>query len=376
MRRIVYLFLISLLAISSCKKDEPIGGDPTNGVPLVDLQNIKYDPSSHTIPIPPLFPQMIIPADNPTTQEGVLLGRFLFYDPILSKDSSISCASCHKQEFAFTDGLAKSIGIDGRVGTRSSMSLANIGFVNRGLFWDGRVSSLEIQALHPVEDPNEMDEKWPNVIRKLQVNPTYQQMFRKAFGIKNNKEITKEMVAKALAQFQRTMISADSKYDRYNRQEVLDLTNDEYEGLQMFMDNTDPRLLKQVGCAHCHSSVLFTADNFFNNGLLTDEQQAMTKTRFNLTGFNSDMGKFRAVTLRNIALTAPYMHDGRLASLDDVIEHYSIGGVESVNRDGLIPEHSAVPTTPAEKEKLLKFLNTLTDSVFINNPAFKNPFEQ
>jgi cytochrome c peroxidase len=370
MRNIELLLLIVLLAFASCKKDDPI-----NDVPLIDLQSIAYNPVAHTIPIPPLFPQMVIPSDNPTTQEGVLLGRFLFYDPIMSRDSSISCATCHKQELSFTDGLDKSIGIDGKVGKRSSMSLANIGFANRGLFWDGRVSSLEIQALHPVEDPNEMDEKWPNVIRKLQVHPTYQQMFRKAFGIKNNKEITKEMVAKALAQFQRTMVSAGSKYDKFIRQEILDLDNDEFEGMSMFNDNSGGAL-KDAGCAHCHSPVLFTADNYFNNGLLTDEQQAMTQTRFNLTGFNSDMGKFRAVSLRNIALTAPYMHDGRKTSLDAVIEHYSTGGVASANRDGLIPEHGTIPTSASEKDKLIKFLNTLTDTAFINNPAFKNPFEQ
>lgn len=370
MSKTASFLLIVLLAFSACKKEDPI-----TDVPLFDLQSIAYAPTAHTIAIPPLFPQMVIPADNPVTKEGVLLGRFLFYDPIMSRDSSISCASCHKQEFAFTDGLDKSIGIDGKVGKRSSMSLANIGFANRGLFWDGRVSTLEIQALHPVEDPNEMDEKWPNVIRKLQVHPTYQQMFRKAFGIKNNKEITKEMVAKALAQFQRTLVSAGSKYDKYIRQEILDLTNDEFEGMSMFNDNSGG-LLKDAGCAHCHSPVLFTADNYFNNGLLTDAQQAMAQTRFNLTGFNSDMGKFRAVSLRNIALTAPYMHDGRLANLDDVIEHYSTGGVESANRDGLIPEHGTVPTSASEKDKLIKFLNTLTDTAFINNPAFKNPFDQ
>ncbi|MBK7425871.1 MAG: cytochrome C peroxidase [Saprospiraceae bacterium] len=370
MRSCIILLFTVLIAFSGCRKDDPQVDDP-----IVDLQNIAYNPSAHTIPIPPLFPQMVIPADNPTTQEGVLLGRFLFYDPIMSRDSSISCATCHKQELSFTDGLDKSIGIDGKVGKRSSMSLANIGFANRGLFWDGRVSSLEIQALHPVEDPNEMDEKWPNVIRKLQVHPTYQQMFRKAFGIKNNKEITKEMVAKALAQFQRTMVSAGSKYDKFIRQEILDLDNDEFEGMSMFNDNSGGAL-KDGGCAHCHSPVLFTADNYFNNGLLTDAQQAMTQTRFNVTGFNSDMGKFRAVSLRNIALTAPYMHDGSLASLDDVIEHYSTGGVPSTNVDGLIPEHGAVPTSASEKDKLIKFLNTLTDTEFINNPAFKNPFEQ
>ncbi len=370
--KIVTLFVvIVVITFSSCKKE-----DPNSDVPLFDLQGIAFDPTSHPILIPPLFPKMEIPSDNPTTKEGVILGRFLFYDPILSRDSSISCASCHKQELAFTDGLAKSIGIDGRVGKRSAMSLANVGFANRGLFWEGRVSTLEIQALHPVEDPNEMDEKWPNVIRKLQLHSGYHEMFRKAFGIKNNKEITKELVAKALAQFQRTLVSADSKFDKFIRQELLDLTNDEFEGYTMFIDGASG-ILADAECDHCHKATIgiFALDNFFHNGLLTTEEENQTETRFNFTGFESDKGKFRAVTLRNIAVTAPYMHDGRISDLDGVLDHYGSGGQENPRKDPLISDLKRTNLNEDHKRKVKLFLLTLTDSTFITNPEFSNPFD-
>lgn len=372
MRRVTFLLIIVMIIVASCKKD-----DPNSDVPLFDLQGIAYNPTSHSIVSPPLFPQMEIPADNPTTKEGIILGRFLFYDPILSRDSSISCATCHKQELAFTDGLAKSIGIDGRIGKRSAMSLANIGFANRGLFWEGRVSSLEMQALHPVEDPNEMDEKWPNVIRKLQLHSGYPEMFRKAFGIKNNKEITNEMVAKALSQFQRTLISADSKFDKFIRAEILDLTNDEFEGYSMYIESAQG-VLPDAECDHCHKATigLYALDNFFNNGLLTPEEENQTNTRFNFSGFESDKGKFRAVTLRNIAVTAPYMHDGRIPDLDGVLDHYTSGGQDNPRKDPLISDLKRTNLNEDHKRKVKLFLLTLTDSTFLNNPEFSNPFDQ
>ena len=181
----------------------------------VDLSEIPFDPTSYELTIPDHFPQMIIPEDNQLTVEGVELGRHLFYDPILSIDFSMSCSSCHLPEGNFTDNEALSAGVDGTLGRRSSMSLLNIGFNNNGLFWDGRVATLEEQALLPVEDPVELHGMWPDIEHRLRVHDEYPSRFRKAFGITDTIEINRFLAVKAIAQFERTLISSgNSKYDR------------------------------------------------------------------------------------------------------------------------------------------------------------------
>ncbi len=366
----VLIVLLSLvLGISACEK-EPEEKDP---VTPVDLTHIPYAPTAEDLVIPAGLPAMYQPVDNPLTKEGVLLGRFLFYDPILSKDSTISCASCHRQELAFTDGLARSVGFAGRTGTRSSMSLVNIGFADNGLFWDGRVSSLEEQALHPVEDQNEMAEKWPDVLKKLQRHGGYPEMFRRAFGVRRNIDITKEMVARALAQFQRTLVSGESKYDRVYRQEDF-FTDDELDGFLIFMDASN-RVLPDGECGHCHNVNLFAVNSYFHNGLVPEEELEVNAGRFAVTGNPNDKGKFRATTLRNIMVTGPYMHDGRLATIDDVLVHYQGGGHHSFNRDPLLADLERTSLSAEHLQKIKVFLNTLTDSTFLRNPAFSNPFQ-
>ena len=216
----ILLFLFFSLAFVACEDDEGMGGMDDE---RVLIEGTAGAPTPYDLNAPSHFPKMYIPPENPLTEEGVLLGRMLFYDPILSADSSMSCASCHRQELAFTDGLSLSPGIDGIAGRRSSMSLFNIGYVERGLFWDGRVGTLEEQALLPVEDPVELHTTWPEVEEKLQRHPDYPLLFKKAFEIEYKDEITKALAARAMAQFERTLISGEAPYDKsFRREEFMD----------------------------------------------------------------------------------------------------------------------------------------------------------
>lgn len=346
--------------------------DPVTPIPMDpgDLTDIAYNPVTQEVTLPAYFPQLENPEDNPLTEEGVRLGRKLFYDPILSSDNSISCASCHQQKHAFTDALATSTGVTGMTGKRSSMSLMNSGFYYRGLFWDGRETNLESQALVPVEDPIEMHEMWPNVIKKLQKDPDYPSDFRRAFGIENISDISREHVTKALAQFQRTLVSSNSKFDRVKQNKDF-FTEEEYEGFSMFFDSSP--VLPDAECGHCHNEPLFTTNEYFNNGIqeVSSYSDFTDLGRGEFTGIKFDNGKFRVPTLRNIVFTAPYMHDGRFQTLEEVMDHYSSGGHSFENVDPLV-----YPLKLSEKEKqsLIAFLHTLSDSTILNNPDFSSPF--
>lgn len=357
-------FFLSLLliAILSCKKDPIDDGN---------LSSIDYAPTPHNIVLPSHFPQLEIPADNPLTKEGIWLGRQLFYDPILSLDSTMSCASCHLPEYSFTDILATSKGIDGTNGSRSAMSLVNVGFVTSGLFWDGRVKTLEDQALIPVEDPIELHHTWPDVVEKFKKHPIYPSLFRKAFGITNKSEINKEIAAKALAQFERTLISKDSKYDRVTEGKEI-FTDMELIGFGMYFD-LDPDV-PRAECGHCHNAPLAASNAFFNNGIseVSNLSDFLDLGRGKVTGSIADNGKFRAPTLRNIKHSAPYMHDGRFSTFDHVLNHYNSGGKSSPNADPLI---HTLKLSPFYINALKAFIDTFEDTTFYNNPEFKNPFK-
>jgi cytochrome c peroxidase len=363
------ILLYSVFYFLGCNPDKPIA-------PVTDLTNIGYNPQAFTPNIPKGLPVFEVPADNPLTKEGIELGRKLFFDPILSKDSTIACASCHLPKFAFTDGKPVSAGVKGTLGVRSAMSLMNVAFYTRGLFWDNREKTLENQALLPVEDPVEMHENWGNVAQKLQRHKTYPSEFRKAFGIEKKEAITKLLVAKSLAQFERTLISTgNSKYDKVLRGELY-FTETEQNGYDMFFDITpkSPNL-PDAECFHCHNAPLFTDNTARNNGIQTAEtlNDFRDKGIGNTTGKPFDNGNFRVPTLRNIALTAPYMHDGRFKTLDEVINHYASGGHPSPNKDPFL--YPLKKFTPERKAELLAFLHTLTDTAFVNNPAFQTPFK-
>lgn len=326
-------------------------------------------PTPYAIEIPEGFVPMVIPEDNPTTEEGIALGRQLFFDPILSDNQSLSCASCHQTELAFTDGQAVSTGVRQAKGKRSAPSLLNVGFHYKGLFWDGRSPSLEDQALHPVADPVEMAASWPLVEIRLRNHPGYYHQFQRAFGIATPEELTKELVGKALAQFQRTLISADSKFDRVMAQEDQ-FTPSEQRGWAIFFDAGYPEI-PMAECSHCHADPLFTNLAYENNGL----NEALQWTDFpdsgrgGITSINSDKGRFKVPTLRNIGQTAPYMHDGRFASLEEVIDHYSSGGhyAENVN-----PNVRPLRLADQDKQDLIAFLHTLTDSTALQNQNYRS----
>ena len=311
-----------------------------------DLTSIPYQPVAYNIEAPESFPILEIPNDNPMTVQGIDLGRKLFYDPILSADSTMSCASCHMQESSFTDGLPVSTGIDGIAGKRSSMSLLNVAFFYNDLFWDGRSETLEAQALLPVEDPIELHAMWPEVVDRLEVHDEYPELFREAFGILNSGDITKELAVKAIAQFERTLVSSgNSKYDKVIAGTDI-FTEEEQLGFEIFFDLNDE--LPDGECFHCHNAPLFTTNEYLNNGLdAVDNLEDFTdKGRGAVTGVAFDNGKFRIPTLRNITMTAPYMHDGRFETLEEIMDHYNSGGQLSPNKDPLV-----VPLGLTEEQK-------------------------
>ncbi len=354
------LLLLAVMG-GSCQPDPTVCELPSGATPL-------------EIDIPPFFPPMDIPPDNPTTVEGVELGRLLFWEKALSADSTMSCGTCHMPQFSFAEPTQVSTGITGAQGTRNAMALINMGWANR-FFWDGRAVTLEEQVLEPIPHPDEMNLPWPDATARLAADPDYVDRFTTAFG---SADITAEGVSKAVAQFLRTMVSADSKFDRWRRGQAQ-LTDLEFQGYEIFnREGGDPEVVQggQFGadCFHCHgeAGLQFTDYLFHNNGL--DATFEADPGLAGVTGQALDSGRFRTPTLRNVALTAPYMHDGRMQTLEEVVDHYNSGGVPSSTIDPFMKYSSGgLMLQPVQKEALLAFLHTLTDTAFVENPAFADP---
>ncbi len=366
--------LLLILLLFACKKDRNPTTNPNPPIPdATDLSDISYNPIAYELPDVFPLPVMDIPMDNPLTEAGIELGRFLFFDPILSGNEKMACADCHFPQSGFTDNLAVSTGTDGIAGIRSSMSLVNAGYFTKGLFWDGRIKTLEEQALLPVEDVIELHNDWESVVEKMQVHNAYPTRFRKAFGINSTEEITKELAVKAIAQFERSLLSFNSKYDRVVRNEAF-FEENELIGFELFFD--EPNDLPDAECGHCHNAPLFTVNQYFNNGLdsVGSLEEFKDKGLGAITNNPFDNGKFRAPSLRNIALTAPYMHDGRFQTLEEVIDHYNEGAHFADNIDPLI-KTKGLGLSEQNKKDLIAFLHSLTDTSFVNNPAYQNPFE-
>lgn len=332
------------------------------------------EPTAFELAVPDFMPRPILDPDNPLTVEGIALGRRLFYDPVLGRDSSIACASCHRQELAFTDGRALAEGVGGRTGRRSAMSLVNLAFNPNGFNWDGSQAKLWEQAIHPVENMLEMDEDWDRVLARLRRHDDYPQRFRAAFGVNTTSQISREMVVKAIGQFERTIISADSRYDRVVYRNTEFFSEEEQLGADsLFFVEDVPLDALHPGCGHCHNAPSFGDNLFKNNGL--DDVASLDD--FADPGFGAvsgsrfDNGKFRTPTLRNIALTAPYMHDGRFATLEEVLDHYAAGGHGVENED---PNITGFPLDDRQKAALLAFLRTLTDETLLTDERYANPF--
>jgi len=302
-----------------------------------------------------------LPMDNPLIEERVSLGEKLFQEPAFSKDNSISCLACHNPEKGFSDPRRFSIGIHGDPSTRNSMTLWNLAW-KKDFFWDGRAKSLRQQVLLPVQDHDEMDESLGRVATKLKSNPSYPPLFDKAFG---STKIDADRIALALEQFVLSLTSYRSKFD-LAMAGLTQLTPEEQRGFELFMTEFEPRMGQRgADCFHCHGGALFTDSQFHNNGL---DVSSADPGRAKITGRDSDHGKFSTPTLRNVSLTAPYMHDGRFKTLEEVIDHYSAGVQRSPTLDPNLAKHpmDGLGLTSADKKALVSFLKTLTDT---NLPA-------
>jgi cytochrome c peroxidase len=307
--------------------------------------------------VPAGFPIPSLPRDNPLTVEGVALGRRLFHEKLLSRDNTLSCASCHNETQAFSDSPRRfSIGVDQQEGARNAMPLFNLAW-KREFFWDGRASSLRQQVLMPIQDGKEMHEPLEELVGKLAAAPGYADQFEKAFG---SREINADRVACALEQFVLTLESSDSKFDRALKGSA-ELSEEEKRGFQLFMTEYDPRRgLMGADCFHCHGGPLFSDFRFTNNGL---DANPIDTGRERVTGNALDKGKFAIPSLRNVALTSPYMHDGRFQTLEEVVDHYCTGTKRSATLDPNLAKHpdGGVPLGADDKKALVAFLKTLTD---------------
>lgn len=347
--------MLATILLFSCKKEGCIDPIALNYNPDVHINNGSCEyitTTPYDIITPYGFPDMIIPEDNPMTFEGVELGRKLFNDPILSANNTLACINCHMPESSFSDPNQFSTGIDGFLGNRNSSALINLGW-SSSFNWDGSVKSLEEQAFEPVTNSLEMHNSWNNVENTLNQDEEYLLLFKQAYNIDY---IDSTHVVMAIAQFERTLISNNSKFDKYSRGEEV-FTKSELNGFAIFNS-------ERGDCFHCHGTSLFTDNLFHNNGL--DVEPFLDLGLGKITENTSDNGKFKTPTLRNIEVSAPYMHDGRFATLEKVIEHYDSGGHFSSTVDPLMKKLGVgLNLTNQEKSDLIAFLKTLTDYDYI-----------
>jgi cytochrome c peroxidase len=297
-------------------------------------------------------PTTLAPVDNALTEPRAELGRRLFFDKQLSRTREISCASCHLVEDAFSDPNAVSRGVEQRLGTRNAPALVNLAW-GRTFFWDGRVTSLEEQAGKPIENPDEMDLALDEATARVAADPSYAAAFVAAYG----DAATPDSLRKAIASFVRVLVSASSPYDRHLQGDDTEFGEPERRGEQVFMSD-------KGGCFHCHPGGMLTNGGFFNNG---SYQEGGDQGRKQVTGRTGDLGKFKVPGLRNVAVSAPYMHDGSLATLEDVIDQYARGGNGNAGTD---PTIAALALSADDRADLLAFLRALTDASFLSDPKW------
>ncbi|MBT8327408.1 MAG: cytochrome-c peroxidase [Bacteroidia bacterium] len=368
MNKLVFILFL-FLGLYACK-------DVVNEIPDTPFNTTAYSFANDSL----LHP-VKLRSDNIPTNEGVHLGRMLFYDPILSADSSQSCGSCHMQELAFTDnGTRFSTGIRGMEGKRNAMPIFNLMWHVEGFFWDGRAKLLRHQSLLPIQDPLEMDETLGNVLVKLNNSDLYKEHFKKAFNVD---EIDEEHLSFALEQFMITIFSGDSKFDRvqkgletFTQEEEIGRIVFNAESIPLNEENDRNNPINYGGdCFHCHGeSNLFKQRDFSNNGL---DETLTDLGRGEFTGIASDNGKFKVPSLRNIEKTAPYMHDGRFNTLEEVVDFYMSGvQANSPNIDAKMHAlQDSVYLSPAHRAALVSFLKTLTDDTYLTNEKYSNPFK-
>jgi cytochrome c peroxidase len=306
------------------------------------------------------FPQPDLPRDNPLTGEGVALGGKLFFDRRLSSNDRLSCAACHRPNDALSDPRRFSRGVSGELGTRNAPALENLAWKN-SFFWDGRAATLREQVLQPIQNPIEMHDTLPDVVAKVSVDSDYPRLFASAFG---SPEITSDKIARALEQFLLVQVSFDSKFDHVINGNAK-FTDEEQRGFELFNTEYDP-YHGQFGadCFHCHGGPLLQSQDFANNGL---DSAFRDLGRYQITKRAGDAGKFSVPSLRNVAVTAPYMHDGRFRTLEEVVEHYCTGMRRSATLDPNLAKHpdGGVRLSADDKRALVTFLKTLTDEKYL-----------
>lgn len=339
----IALTLFSLAWLTGCSSDASApaeGGAPS----LIDSTSPAGFPKGSNIEL--------APPDNALTVERAALGKRLFYDPRLSRTNEVSCGSCHQQAYAFADPNAVSIGIEGRTGTRNAPSIVNAAW-GKSFFWDGRARTLEEQAGKPIENPVEMDLALPAAVERVASDSSYVEAFRKAYG----EEPSESTLQKAIASFVRSVVSGTSAYDRHLRGDDSDFGEQRKRGEALFSS-------ERAECFHCHPGGSLSNEGYFNNGTYTAGGDT---GRQQVTGRVGDTGKFKVPGLRNIALTAPYMHDGSVPTLEAVIEHYDAGGRGDPTTD---PVLKPLSLTDEEKADLLEFLRSLTDDALLRDARF------
>jgi cytochrome c peroxidase len=358
LKSIILIVLAASIFVVSCKDDdnEPQG---------IVQDTTPYEMSIGGFPIPN------IASDNELTVQGVKLGRMLFYEKMLSADGTQACASCHLQEFAFTDSAQFSIGVRGEKGGRHAMSVFNMAWNDNEFFWDGRAHLLRDQALLPIQDELEMDETLENVVAKLSASQMYKDQFIRVFG---TDEVTSEKVSLALEQFMNSITSTNSKYDDFLSDSTV-FSESEKRGFKLFNTEYNQFFPEQSGadCQHCHSGLNFENDQYMNNGL---DATFADDGRGKATEDPADNGKFKVTSLRNIALTAPYMHDGRFSTLEEVVEHYNSQLQASSTLDPALEQtrETGLFLTEQDKKDLVAFLKTLTDKDLTTNSEYSTPF--
>lgn len=321
---------------------------------IVQKQN-KGDITPYSLAVPKGFPMPVFPEGNELTQERVDLGRMLFYDPILSIDSSISCASCHDQSLAFADNKKISPGVDGRLAARNAPTLTNVVY-NPTFLFDGFLKTLEMQILVPIQEHAEFAFNIVEITKLLRKDTNYVKMSLLAY----NRIPDPFVITRSIASFERTLISGNSKFDQQVYQNKNVMNRSEKRGMDLFFN--------KLNCTECHGGFNFTNFSVQNNGLY---ETYLDSGRQRASKLVEDKALFKVPTLRNIALTAPYMHDGSISTLEEVIKHYESGGKSHSNKSVHIKPFKL---SNKQRKDLIHFLNTLTDIDFINNPDFSNPF--
>jgi len=393
--KLVLLFgLIVSLFFVACNGDELLGDDDINIDDITDVDdqivlnqtlNLPNQLFDYSVSLPDHLDNNNIrnednePNNNRVTNSGATLGRVLFYDAKLSGNNTVACASCHLQDAGFSDPDRFSVGFEGGLTGRNSMGIANARYYRNGrFFWDERANTLEDQVLLPIQDHVEMGMTLDVLVPKLQNEAYYNVLFTQAFG---NETVTEDRISDALAQFVRSIVSFDSKYDQglaqlnnppNNNTNIPGFTNQENQGRRLF---------NQLNCDNCHRTDLFVGDEARNNGLdaiITDNGLG------NVTGNANDNGKFKVPSLRNIGLTAPYMHDGRFATLEQVVEHYNSGVQASATLDNRLRgggqggqgQPRRLNLSNADKAALVAFMETFTDPNLATEEKYSNPFRE